>query len=107
LYKLRAAALTCYLNSKPWAPAHTGKGAASRRRPLDPRAFKLRAVAGGRDVFQEHLFSTAKCRRLGGAFAAGFKPQVLNLLLSAIFERGLEASQPCRFRGDFCFIHIA
>jgi len=26
-------------NSRPWAPAHTGKGAASRRRPLDPRAI--------------------------------------------------------------------
>ncbi len=31
----------------------------------------------------------AKCRRLGGAFAAGFEPGVSNHLLSAIFECGL------------------
>ncbi|WP_460528471.1 hypothetical protein [Hafnia psychrotolerans] len=33
--------------------------------------------------------TAAKCRRLGGPFAAGFEPQVSNLLLSAIFECGL------------------
>src|SRR5471030_2963518 len=33
--------------------------------------------------------TAAKCRRLGGAFAAGFEPKVSNRLLSAIFECGL------------------
>jgi hypothetical protein len=48
-------------------------------------------------MFQELPLSTAKCRRLGGAFAAEFKPLVLNLLLSAIFDCGFEASKPSRF----------
>jgi len=42
--------------------------------PLEnPRLYTARFARWG-DVFQVHLLSTAKCRRLGGAFAAGFKP---------------------------------
>ncbi|KAA8729744.1 hypothetical protein [Ewingella americana] len=44
-------------------------------------------------------FHTAKCHRLGGAFAAGFEPWVSNLLLSAIFERGLLAFTSSGFSG--------
>jgi len=80
-------------------------------------------VAGWTDVFQGLQLSTAlpinkECRRLGGAFASGLlglwprpsgrcfatlsrfarlEPLVSNRSLSAIFDCGFEASQPCLF----------
>jgi len=70
--------------------------------PLEnPRLFTARS-AREVDVFQALPLSTAKCRRLGGAFASDFEPQVSNHSLSAIFDCGFEASQPNRSSG-FCF----
>jgi len=42
-------------------------------RPCEASIF-LRAIARWEDVFQGLSLSTAKCRRLGGAFATGFEP---------------------------------
>ncbi|MGY2799290.1 hypothetical protein ACVWV0_003466 [Ewingella americana] len=82
---------------------HTGLKGRLSPRPLRIPGSLLRAIARWADVFQGLSLYTAKCRRLGGAFAAGFKPLVLNLLLSAIFERGFEASKPNRFSRLCCF----
>gem|GEM_PF-5139618 len=103
---------------------HTGLKGRLSPRPLRIPGSLLRAVAGWTDVFQGLQFSTAKCRRLGGAFAAGLlglwprpsgrcyatlsrfarlEPEVSNLSLSAIFDCGFEAFIPCRFNGvPFC-----
>ncbi|STQ45603.1 Uncharacterised protein [Ewingella americana] len=76
---------------------HTGLKGRLSPRPLRIPGSLLRAITRWEDVFQGLSLSTAKCRRLGGAFAAGFKPLVLNLLLSAIFDCGFETSQPYLF----------
>src|SRR5471032_3613875 len=64
---------------------------AYRRAPQDSPALSLRAIARWSGRVSEASVHTAKCRRLGGAFATGFEPLVSNRLLSAIFECGLEA----------------
>jgi len=90
------------LNSKPWAPAHTGKGAASRRRPLDPRAFcrwKIEAAQGWNGRVSAALVIAAKCRRLGGPLSSGLEPLVSNHSLGVTSERDLLAFMSCRFSG--------